>query len=137
MRPLAWSQRDNPRRQIPLMAETFPAFTWRPNRQGGITWKGTLQPTAESTVYHVRIEHDDHPKVFVSEPRIQHAKHRYCDGSLCLYYPRDWQWSVRANLASSIVPWTALWLYFHETWLVTGEWLGPSSPHDAEKERSQ
>ncbi len=55
--------------------------------------------------------------------------HRYPDGSLCLYWPDEWGWTARESLAATIVPWTAFWLYYYELWLVTGEWLGPSSPH--------
>lgn len=30
-------------------------------------------------------------------------------------------------IAKTILPWTALWLYYYELWLDTGKWLGPSS----------
>jgi hypothetical protein len=30
-------------------------------------------------------------------------------------------------IATTILPWTALWLYYYELWLDTGKWLGPSS----------
>jgi hypothetical protein len=30
-------------------------------------------------------------------------------------------------IATTLIPWTALWLYYYELWLDTGKWLGPSS----------
>jgi len=35
-------------------------------------------------------------------------------------------------IATTILPWTALWLYYYELWLDTGKWLGPSS-HSADR----
>jgi hypothetical protein len=28
------------------------------------------------------------------------------------------------RISEYIVPWISLWLFFYETWLITGEWLG-------------
>ena len=128
---------DNPLRQVDLMKAAFPSFTWRPNRRGGLTWNGCLQPTAHSREYGVRIEHDrDSVKTFVDKPRIrQRAPHLYRDGALCLFWPKEWAWHPKRSLAETLIPWTALWLYFYEVWLETGEWMGPSSPHEAPKDR--
>lgn len=114
------------------MVGAFPQFRHNITRQGGVEWSGSLRPTVESPVYHVRIVHEPGrtPRVFVNRPVIRRgAPHRYRDGSLCLFWPREWQWSARESLAATIVPWTALWLYYYELWQVTEEWLGPSSPH--------
>ncbi len=59
--------------------------------------------------------------------------HLYADGSLCLYWPKEWRWSRKAIIAETILPWAANWLLYYELWLDTGEWLGPSS-HDPHKE---
>ena len=114
------------------MKAAFPQFRWRVTRAGGVEWKGALQPTPESHTYDVVILHepDRMPLVCVERPSIRKdAWHRYRDGSLCLYWPKEWRWSPRESLAETIVPWTAFWLYYYELWCVTGEWLGPSSPH--------
>jgi len=114
------------------MKAAFPQFHWRVTRAGGVEWKGALQPTPESHTYDVVILHepDRMPLVCVERPSIRKdAWHRYRDGSLCLYWPKEWRWSPRESLAETIVPWTAFWLYYYELWCVTGEWLGPSSPH--------
>ncbi len=114
------------------MKAAFLQFHWRVTRAGGVEWKGALQPTPESHAYDVVILHepDRMPVVCVERPSIRKDTwHRYPDGSLCLYWPKEWRWSPRESLAETIVPWTAFWLYYYELWCVTGEWLGPSSPH--------
>lgn len=92
-----------------------------------------LRPTADSAPYQVRILHEPgrFPKVWVVSPSLHPGSpHRYhIDGTLCLYWPKEWRWAPRESLASTIIPWTAFWLYYYELWLVTGDWLGPSSPH--------
>jgi hypothetical protein len=110
----------------------FPGFASCMTRSGGLDWRGVLQPTPDSPSYLVRLlnEPGRAPAVFVLSPSIQRdAPHRYSDGTLCLYWPKEWRWSASESLALTIVPWTALWLYYYELWLVTGDWLGPSSPH--------
>ena len=124
--------RENPLFHRAAMKTAFPQFRWRVTRAGGVQWKGTLQPTPESQAYDVVIVHepDRMPVVHVERPSIRKdAWHRYPDGSLCLYWPKEWQWSPRESLAETIIPWAAFWLYYYELWCVTGEWLGPTSPH--------
>jgi hypothetical protein len=116
------------------MRKHFPQFRFQLRHNGGMIWRGRLQPTPESPSYHIRIEHDLNlvPRVFVEKPELPASArnlHRYSDGSLCLFWPEEWQWSEKESLAATIVCWAALWLYYFEMWLVFGEWLGPSSPH--------
>lgn len=124
-------ERDLPTRQIRAMRESFPQFT-HASQGGGLVWRGTLRPTTESPVYSIVISHPfgHTPEVWVVKPSIhRRAPHRYGDGSLCLFWPREWRWSAGACMAETLVPWTAFWLYFYEIWLVTDDWLGPSSSH--------
>lgn len=124
--------RENPLVQCAAMKAAFPQFGWLVTRSGGLRWRGTLQPTPESPAYEVAILHepDRIPTVHVVRPPLRpRAWHRYSDGSLCLYWPKEWRWSPRESLAKTIVPWTAFWLYYYELWCLTGEWLGPQSPH--------
>ena len=92
-----------------------------------------LQPTPESPQYRLRLLHEPHrvPRVWVVSPRLRpDAPHRYPGNhSLCLYWPKEWWWTPQKSLAETIIPWAAFWLYYYELWLVTGEWLGPTSPH--------
>jgi hypothetical protein len=32
-------------------------------------------------------------------------------------------------IATTIIPWLALWLYYYEVWLATGHWEGGGIPH--------
>jgi len=116
----------------------FPHFTYC--RAKNIpTWRGTLQPTDSSPAYVVKVSYRQpkSPKVWVLSPKLRpDAPHRYPDGSLCLYYPRDLSWTPNAFIAETIIPWTALWLACYELWLCTGEWYGPEAPHGSGKKRS-
>jgi hypothetical protein len=117
------------------MAKKFPQFSFRPNRQGGLVWKGLLRPTPDSDPYAVRIVHNPNrsPKVFVDSHFLDpKCRHLYPDKALCLFWPKEWWWTLRESLSDTLVPWTAFWLYFYEVWQVCGEWLGPSSPHGLE-----
>lgn len=124
---------DRPIQQIGPVRRTFPQFRHRVTRAGGVDWTGTLQPTVESAFYRVRLLHEPQrdPKVWVASPKLHaEAPHRWPDdGRLCLYWWREWRWGPQESLAATIIPWTAFWLYYYELWLVTREWLGPSSPH--------
>lgn len=92
-------------------------------------------PTIESAPYEISIAYrlGGVPKARVLKPSVQpETPHRYGDGSLCLYWPAEWNWRGDRLIAQTIVPWTSHWLYLYELWQVTGEWLGPSAPHTPE-----
>ena len=109
----------------------FPEFRFYKNGCLAFGWIGKLKPTEVSPFYTVKIEyHHRHPKVYILEPMIlEKAPHRYGDGHLCLYYPKDKSYNEASVIADSIVPWTALWLYYYEIWLKEGVWWGPEAPH--------
>ena len=43
---------------------------------------------------------------------------------LCLYLPRTYEWQSWMRLDQTIVPWTALWLFYFEEWLASDDWKG-------------
>lgn len=107
----------------------FPGFTYRRERGAGV-WRGTLQPRPLSQKYRVAIGYKlhCHPTVKVITPTLlPKAPHRWSDGTLCLFYPKESPWRQDMLIATTILPWTALWLGYYELWLDTGKWLGPSS----------
>jgi hypothetical protein len=119
--------------------QAFPGFAWT-WKAGLATWTGELQPTENSGRYLIRITYrvGAIPKVIVLSPKLKAGcPHLYGDGSLCLYWPKEWHWTRSAVIAETILPWAANWLYFYELWLDTDEWLGPSShaqvPKDPDK----
>ena len=95
-----------------------------------------LKPTEESLQYKVKLVTKvgrSSVKVFVVEPNISklirekkgtNIPHKYPDGSLCLFLPEKKEWSYYDSWAKTLIPWTCLWLYYYEVWLLTGEWLG-------------
>ena len=67
------------------------------------------------------------PKVHVLSPRLdlpsrRSEVHVYSDGTLCLYFPGEWDRS--SLLVDTIVPWICEWLIHYEVWQVTGNWHG-------------
>lgn len=110
----------------------FPGFSYRYCRSAA-HWSGTLQPRLTSPVYTIEISYRLFriPIVKVLHPVLApKPPHVYPDGSLCLYWPREWRWTTQCLIAETIIPWTASWLYFYELWLDTEKWLGPSA-HDS------
>ena len=98
---------------------------------GVLTCRGDLRPLPISREYHVRIDcrAGENPKVWVAglpapdeEPPENRIPHRYSDGSVCLFYGREW--TPDRSIAQTIVPWLLEWLMYYEGWLATGEWQG-------------
>lgn len=62
------------------------------------------------------------------------SRHRYSDGSLCMWYPHDPEnarWTRRDGAAALLGHITAH-LLREEWWRKTGEWVGHEVPHDAQ-----
>ncbi len=117
--------------QIANMAVQFPGFRF--NHQA-MSWFGYLQPTPDSPHYRIRIGYRPpcSPRVWVRDPLIHpDAKHRYDDGTLCLYDPRVGDWHPGLFLSETIASWAAEWLLYYEAWLVDPQkrWFGPEAPH--------
>lgn len=113
------------------MQRRFPQFKFCWENGIGI-WRGTLQPTPVSPVYHILIKYNIGlvPRVWVLSPELKAtAPHRYQDGYLCLYWDKEWAWFPDQDITKTIVPWVALWLYYYEIWLDTNEWLAEAAPH--------
>jgi len=96
-------------------------------------WNGTFKPNGWSAEYQVNIEYEmgSTPGIYVVKPNLQRYKderipHMYLDGSLCLFHG---EWNPRIPIATSIVPWSALWFHFYECWLTTGHWHGGGTTH--------
>lgn len=52
------------------------------------------------------------------------APHTYSNNELCLYYPKNKEWTKYDYIADRIIPWISEWIYFYEVWCVTGTWYG-------------
>lgn len=119
------------------MRVAFPGFTPSIGRDRTVTWEGPLQPNSSSPVYQIKVVYGKKgaPRVLVLDPPLRgKPPHVWPDGSLCLYWWREWRWKDTESIARTIMIWTALWLEYFEIWQETGEWLGPSS-HDESAEK--
>lgn len=114
-------------------------------RAGAFIWRFDASPSPLSRVYRIRIEMacDLPPRVFVDDPDIEvlaggrDLPHVYRNPTrLCLYLPGTQEWQPWMRLDLTIVPWTALWLFYFEDWLASGEWKGGGMhPADAPRTR--
>jgi len=111
---------------------------------GQLVWNFTAQPTPVSREYALRISYRQGatPKIWIISPDL----HQFTDGRkiphlyeqnpprLCLYYVKTDEWTPTMLIASTIVPWAILWLYYFEEWLFSDEWKGggihPGEEHD-------
>lgn len=74
------------------------------------------------------------PKVFVDGPGG--SPHRYEDGSLCMWHPRDppdEKWVFEDGLLA-LLNLIQAHLFREAWWREHGEWLGPQAPHAPPKE---
>ena len=101
-------------------------------RREMLTWVFQTRPTPISREYELRVVYRSpkSPEVFVDNPdltilaggrRIPHVFQQK-PTRLCVCYPGEWTSSMQ--IATTIVPWSILWLYFFEVWLVTDKWEG-------------
>jgi len=114
-----------------FLQRKFPTFTFYGKGGTGV-WQGTLKPLDTAPTYHLKIEYriGKRPQIWVIKPSLRKgAPHVYPDGSLCLFWYREWEWSKDQDLSQTVVPWAAMWLYYYEIWLDTGDWIGPAAPH--------
>lgn len=103
-------------------------------RHGKLVWEFDARPTPLSRSYRLRIcyRQGGTPEVFVLSPHLptlaagKALPHVYQQDPprLCLYLPSGGEWSATMRISETFVPWSVLWLFYFEEWLVTGEWNG-------------
>jgi len=86
-------------------------------RAGRLTWRYTATPSPLGR----RIPHLYQQK----PPR------------LCLYLPRTYEWQSWMRLDQTVVPWTALWLFYFEEWLVSDKWKGGGMHPDIDDDNEE
>ena len=100
---------------------------------GRLKWLYVTSPSPLSREYTIRIEmaSDLPPSIFVDDPDIEFIAggrdlpHVYHNPTrLCLYLPGTQEWQPSMRLDQTVVPWTSLWLFYFECWLISGEWKG-------------
>ena len=103
-----------------------------------------LRPTGHSVNYEIRLSAyvgKRFVKIHVISPHIgrtyngKKIQHMFRDASLCLFYPKYGEWHYTDKWTETIIPWTSLWLFYYEIWIVTGEWLGGGIHGASEKQQ--
>jgi hypothetical protein len=111
-----------------------------------LTWRFGTRPSPLSRLYNLRIEYGQigPPNVFVDAPDLHELSggrvlpHVYSQRPvrLCLHLPDAFEWSRRDRLDLTIVPWSALWLFYFEEWLWSDDWKGGGvHPGDRDQRR--
>jgi hypothetical protein len=112
--------------------------------KGKLLWQQMLKPTPISEGYACRflLAPSASPKVFVEAPSLSDLAggrplpHVYQQQppQLCHYRPRYQEWTPSMFLATTMLPWACLWLFYFEDWLITNQWKGggehPASQDD-------
>ena len=104
-------------------------------RRGNLRWEFDARPTPLSRVYGIRIEYREQkgiPRVYVVDPDLsdlakgRNLPHVYAEKPArpCVYLPGTGEWSPELRIVDTIVPWTYLWLFYFEEWLVSDKWKG-------------
>lgn len=103
--------------------------------QHGFEWVNDFAPTPLSDTYILKIEYQTgyYPKVYVVSPKplcladgAVRLPHTYDTKRqrLCLFMPDFREWTSAMSMADTIVHWAVIWLFFYESWVVTGKWMG-------------
>jgi len=99
-----------------------------------LCWRGEIIPTEFSRPYLVELDYRRNmpPEVYVRQPNLRalagerKLPHVYNQEKqeLCLYVPGCGYWTPDKPLASTVMLWTSLWLFYFEVWLVTDVFHG-------------
>jgi len=95
-----------------------------------------LQPTPLSDTYLLGLSYNIRtgPRVWIISPDLVlpprcRLPHVYDRNRLCLYYPKDKEWTPQMLIADTIVPWASEWLLHYEFWSVNKIWSGGGVKH--------
>lgn len=118
--------------QVASMRSKYPHFISDFTSHSSMKVMGVLQPTSRSGAYEFVLKYNltESPKTKIISPTLyknskgEDIPHLYPGENLCLYQPKYSEFSRTDFLCDTIIPWTALWLYYYEVWHLTSEWLG-------------
>jgi len=101
----------------------------------GFEWTKEFSPTPLSDTYTLKIEYHVgyYPKSYIIKPKplaladgATRLPHTYDTKQqrLCLFQPDYREWTSSMPIADTIVHWAVLWMFYYESWVCTGKWLG-------------
>jgi hypothetical protein len=118
------------------------AIKWDRSR---LIWRGELSPSEFSRKYSVELIYmrNRPPEVYVREPNLTELAggrtlpHVYDSETqeLCLYLPGCCYWTTDKSLASTVMSWATLWLFYFELWLLTDVFCGRGQHPTSKQER--
>lgn len=117
-------------KQAAMIEAVYSNFTNELTSDGQLISMGTITPSPLSGMYTVKISYTiGHlPIIEILNPKLNDGSkklpHVYSQDHLCLFYPKNREWTKYDYIADKIIPWISLWLYYYEVWSVTGEWRG-------------
>jgi hypothetical protein len=116
-------------------------------RASGLTWVYSVTPSPLSRDYDIRIEFAQGGRlgIFVEKPDLQalaggrRIPHLYqqVPPKLCLYLPKTYEWQSWMRLDQTVVPWSALWLFYFEEWLFSDDWKGGGMHPEEDDDRDR
>jgi hypothetical protein len=131
--------------QLTALRQSQPNSKFQFIKPGTFRRRGFAQPTPISAIYAISITYNslDYSSTEVRDlsPALQmvdgkEPPHMYDAERLCLYLSEAAEWDGSDFIAHTILPWTSLWLYFYELWLITGQWLG-GGKHPSPQEKKE
>jgi hypothetical protein len=123
--------------QVAAMKGTWPQFAARrvDRRAQSARWVGSVRPQYACYSLEIRYELGSFPEVRVLSPelirmpgnvegQLPHVYPPAEDPTLCLFDPRELEWSPAMTIAGTTLPWSLDWLACYELWLMTGRRTG-------------
>lgn len=126
----------------------FPNSSIQRKGENEITWTHVVTPSPLSESYTIKLHYKKGvgAKVYVIDPKplkLAPGKkllpHVYStpEQRLCLYYPKDKEWTPARLYVQTLIPWACEWLIHYEIWSVTGDWRGGGIHHETEAEKQE
>lgn len=122
--------------QLDALLRDFPRSTGKLRKNGKLVWIARILPSPLSRVYKIQLIYQmgKRPTVQVVDPVLvprtgEKLPHVFAGKILCLYRAKYGEWNASKYIATTIVPWTSLWLLHYEVWHSTGHWSGSKSEH--------
>ena len=123
--------------QVAAMKAGWPKLVGRriDRRRQSARWIGPVRPQYTNYTLEIRYCLGMWPEVRVvaptlirlpgnSEGELPHVYPPADDPILCLFDPRESEWTPDMAIAHTTVPWSLDWLACYEHWLMTGRWTG-------------
>lgn len=125
----------------------FPDSYVKRNGEHALKWIHPITPSPLSKTYivHLHYKYNEEVKVYVLDPKpLKLAPdksllpHVYSTPKqrLCLFYPKDREWTPAKLYVKTLIPWACEWLLHYEIWSVTGIWYGGGIDHENEAEKT-